>query len=348
MRELQNSIRTVNIKGKVYYVYDLKSQYTNKKQRVYGNTEEELIEKVNARIDEQISENVYIKPEKPILREYIELYFKNSLNTMSATKLKRFSQVVEGSIYGSEIDKDMTELTAEELSTFFRGLFDKYPVESVIKSYEIVGEAFKLSNLYGDTDFNFSKVKLPKVNKQPKTYPYILTPDEYDRLLNFCLDDNCHTYGSGELIITLALYTGVKYTELTKTTADNFYEKDGKAYLKIGKADTPLSEECVNWLKRMKEEGKLNLGEDKGIPLFLNSDKNETSVVCISRTFEAIAKKRCGYPNGVGTKTLQKAFVVKSLLEGVPAEELAKNLGLGSKANVKKIADEFEIQKKLF
>lgn len=384
----KKAIRKVCTGKNEYYVYDLDEDAFGKRKRLYGKTEAELKEKIEQAEKEKELKLNYQKPRSDLLKDYIIFYFKNAIGNVPAKRLKHYLHLSENAIFGSEIDKNITEISAMDFQDFLEKMNEKYSGESVKEIYEILSSSFDFAEKNGKDISDFSEVKIPERKSGRIVTEYILSPDEIVNLIEFCKQDKCTRYGKTELVVVFALMTGLLISEIQGIRVNDIdYDKKTLSMVKRGKKKLfPLSDECVSWLKEMQETGFIRSNqtaenndadaENKGKSSVTDTeDKKNNGVTGISSytyidfednpllfsgsraempTQQAIQctlsaiVKRCGLPKGVTGKTIRKAVIVRELSSGTPAEKLKERYGYRNVETVLSIYDEYTIRQVLF
>lgn len=341
MKKGTKKIRLVNTRGNEYYVYDLDEDMFGKKKRLYAKSEEELKAMIEKAAVERETAILKQKPQGRGLKEYVTFYFRNAVGNVPSVNIKRWITLFENAVYGSDIDRDMNEITEEMICGFYEQIISKYPMDSVNEIDEILRKTFLLANKFEVTDFDYSVIPAPKkmaedMGKQDRNAEYIAEESELDALLKFCLDDNCRKYKKNELVLTFALLTGFPIDDISDLKRSDFDLSVPAVVFKGRQAD--IDEATAEWLKRMCDEGKLVLdGTDE--PIFPKTP-------AIHFTINAIVK-RCGLPKGITKKSLHKAYIVRQIEKGISPEYLQKRFGYRSIDSILKIRDDYEVLKML-
>ena len=143
MRKGTKKIRKVNTGLKEYYVYDLDEDAAGKRKRLYAATESELKEKIRKAEEERQLHLSYQKPEDLLLESYVKFYFKNTIGNVPSSNIKRSLQVFQSVVFPSEINKDITTISVEDIEKFYKGLVEKYSSESI----ELIHEYLSLIHI---------------------------------------------------------------------------------------------------------------------------------------------------------------------------------------------------------
>ena len=332
MRKGTKGIRKVFTGTNEYFVYDLDEDAFGKRKRLYGKTEGELKEKIEQAENERSARIAIFKPKTKALAEHIQYYFKNAVGNIPSRDIKRLMLLFERAVLETEIDKDIDTITEKDL-------------DSVVEIDDVFKKIFELSNEDGITKFDFKKIKLPK-EETTATTNYILTPEEFEDMLSFCIADNCTRYGKNELLITFSMLTGLMFSTIKKLTTKDF-DLENKTVL-INKKPFPLSEKCVDWLKQSVEQEFIPpLESNDEIIVFTNSNNVSPTLQSIQSTLSSITK-RCGLPKGITGKTLCKSYIISELSKGATVKSLCKLFGYKNRRKITEIQDEYEIRQALF
>lgn len=371
MRKGTKGIRKVSTGTNEYYVYDLDENVFGKRKRLYAKTEGELKKKIKDAEHERDMLLSACKPKKNALADYVRYYFKNAIGNIPSRKIRQLIILFERTVFGSEIDRDISTIQEKNLQDFYDILIEKFPLESVKNIDAILRKTFELSNQEGITNFDFKQVTVPEKNAQEVIINYILSPEEFKNMLSFCIADNCTRYGKNELLIVFCMMTGLKLSTIKTLTIKDFDLEKGTVYAE-GKTYY-LSEKCVSWLEQQASDGAISLpvvttdsenmdsentDSDEGIGIarytymqdtvvFTNSHGTSPTLQSIQSTLSAVTK-RCGLPKGVTGKTLCKSYVISELENGTTVEQLCERLHYKKRRSVIDIQDEYEIRKALF
>jgi integrase/uncharacterized protein (DUF433 family) len=375
----KKTIRHVFTGKSEYYVYDLDEDAFGKRKRLYAKTEVELKEKIKEAEAERQLKLSFEKPRSEKLKDYVVYYFKNAVGNVSAKTLKHLIFLAENAIYGSDVDKDISLISAEELQDFLQRANEKYPRETAREIFEILHKAFDLARESDIAVQDFSTVQLPEQRPPKSVVEYIMSPEELDSLVQFCIQDRCTRYGKSELIILFALFTGLMMSDIQKITVADLSLDEKLVHLKkrTGYKQFFLTDECVNWLRDMQkigfigkevdgesaqneEEGDGQVYQDillspanskrsvEGSPLLFGGSRTamptQQSIQC---TLAAITK-RCGLPRGITGKTVRKAVIVKELARGTSAEFLKEQYGYKNTEVILSVLDEYSVRRTLF
>lgn len=337
MMNADKKIRKVKTHGQEYYVCDICDVF-GKRKRLYAKTEEEIKQKIKNEM-EYIERNKNTLPDGCKLKDFVLYYFRTMVGSVSGTNMKKLVNLFENAVFDSSIDRNMNELTIEEIQEFYKSLLNKYAVDNIKDIDIIMGNIFEITNKSGRTSLDYNAVSIPETDNNISIPDYIATAAELDKLLDFCLTDNCQRYKANELSITFMLLTGLSYNEIVKIPC-----KDvdlSASNLKVNGRTFFLDERTATWLKKMDGEEKLHISNHSdGEMLFLDSTG-------FKKTLDAILKS-CGLPKTITRKSLHKACVIRQIEEGAAPAELYKKYGYKSAGDITSMYDEYCVCQKLF
>jgi len=343
MKKGTKKIRQVWNGNKMYYVYDLDVDEHGKRKRLYADTEEDLKKKIEeAKNNKQEELNGQI-PIGCRLQDYVRFYFKNIIGKIATVKINHLIKLFSNAVFNTEIDRNMDEITEEDILRFYNQILEKYLYENVLEIDDVLRNTYALANKTGAVDFDYSVIPVPQGKYEWGGAEYIMNGEEMQVLLKYCLEDNCQKYGSNELVTVFAIYTGLHFSKIVKIN-ENDVDLDNATLMTEGRKIS-LSPECVEWLRKMQDEGSLHFDSDK--PLFMNRKGEVASSSASIVTMMRIAK-RCGFPKGINSKTLHKAYVVSELKKGVSPEELCKRFGYKQTKKITQMRDDYEMRRLLF
>lgn len=333
MRKGTKKIRKVFNGTSDYYVYDLDEDAFGKRKRLYAKSESELKMKIEQAEQER---QLMLAAQRPLgtqLSECSKFYFKNSVGKISASDIKRLMILFENTVYGSKIDTDINKLTAEDIQAFLNKLSEIYHFWSV---NEIKNTLEKIFDLY-EQEVDFSTIKVDSTISPTSS---IITPSEYEEVIEYCILDNCTKCGKNELLLLFCLFTGIALSKAKKLNKSDL-DFESKTFTVEGRT-YPLSDRAVSWLQEQILAGTL---EDS--PLFINGNGVSPSLQSIQSTIDSITR-RLGLPKGLTGKTLTKSYIVWQISKGVSAETLTEYFGYKDKFKVQNIYDEYKVRTELF
>ena len=333
MRKGTKTIRKVFTGTQEYYVYDLDEDALGKRKRLYAKTESELKEKIEQAEKERQLALATQRPLSTKLSDCAKYYFKNAVGKIAASDIKRYMTLFENTVYGSMIDTDINTLTAENIQTFLDKLSEVYHRRSVEEARNTLEKIFELYEM----DVDFSTIT---VNDKAIPVSCIVTPAEYEEVIEYCLLDNCTKCGKNELILLFCLFTGISISKAKKLNRSDV-DLIGKTFT-VDKKTYLLPEKCAAWLQEQELSGMLN-----DSPLFINSNNVSPTLQSIQSTIDSITK-RLGLPKGLTGKTLTKSYIVWQIDKGVTAEALTEYFGFKDKFKIQNIYDEYKVRTELF
>lgn len=333
MRKGTKKIRKVCTGTNVYFVYDLDEDALGKRKRLYAKTESELKEKIEQADKERQLSLAAQRPTSTQLSDCANFYFKNAVGKIAATDIKRLVVLFSNTVYGSMIDKNINTITAEEIQSFLDKLSEVYHVRSV---EEVKNTLEKVFTLY-DQEVDFSAIS---VNEKATPVSCIVTPSEYEEVIDYCILDNCTKCGKNELLLLFCLFTGIALSKAKKLNRSDL-DLENKSFTLEGRT-YPLPDKAVAWLQEQILAGALN-----DSPLFVNSRNVSPSLQSIQSTIDSITK-RLGLPKGLTGKTLTKSYIVWQLNNGMSAEALTEYFGYKDKFKIQSVFDEYKVRTELF
>ena len=334
MRKGTKGIRHVNTGTGEYYVYDLDEDALGKRKRLYAKTEAELKEKIAQAERERDLVLAAQRPQSKKLSDCAKYYFKNSIGKIPASDIKRLLTLFSNTVDGSSIDMDIDKLTEKDIQSFLDKTSEVYHRQSVM---ELRGYLQKVFELYEQDNVNFDNIK---INDDMQPVSTIVTPAEYDDIIEYCLLDNCTKCGKNELIFLFSLFTGLSFSKLKKLNKSDI-DFENKQFI-IDGVTYPLSDKASAWLQEQILAGTLN-----DAPLFINSNNVSPSLQSIQTTVDAITR-HLGLPKGLTGKSITKSYIVWRIHNGATAEELTSYFGFKDKFKVRNIYDEYKVRTELF
>ncbi len=350
-RKKLNNIRIAEVGGNKYYVYDLEEDSLGKRKRIYAKTEGELKEKIEQAKAEKDASLLSQIPKTDDLKTWVIFFLKVSVGKYAAPIIKRWAKISENAIYSSQINKNISEISPKEIKDFILSSLDVFPEENVKDLEQVLRGVFEISNRVNRTKISFPEIEFPE-EKSSVSEKYYMTETELDILLKFCLLDDCKKYSKKELVITLALFTGIKCSDLLKLTRSDFCLN--QSYIQLGERQVPLSKTAVEWLEEQERRGVMQIStyrfdpetcistriSDGTEPVFCFDGKMIISSN-VQHTLRLLLV-RCGLPKGITMLTIHKSFMVNEIKRGVPVDVIAKRYGYSQKSLVNML-DEAEI-----
>lgn len=333
MRKGTKKIRHVNTGTGDYYVYDLDEDAFGKRKRLYGKTEAELKEKIEQAEKERELILASQRPKGKKLSDCVRYYFKSSIGKINASDIKRLLTLFDNTVKNSGIDKDIDELTADDIQQFLDKSSEVYHRQSVM---ELRGHLQKVFELF-EQDIDFGDIT---IDDEAQPASCVISPSEYEEVIKYCLMDNCTKCGQNERLFLFSLFTGLPFSKVKKLNQsdlnfdDRTFTIDGMVY--------PLSERACAWLQEQILAGTLN-----SKPLFINGNNVSPSLQSIQTTVDAITK-HLGLPKGLTSKTITKSYIVWRIQNGATTDELTKYFGFKDKFKVQNIYDEYKVRTELY
>lgn len=343
MRRGTKKIRKVFTGSREYYIYDLDKDFFGKTKRIYGATEAELKEKVAAAEAERATLLEIYKPNGNKLSDYVLFYFKCAVTQESMATIKRLTTLFENAIFGSKIDKNIDEITQDEMQVFYNKMVLKFEQISIDEITEVLKKTFALAEQNKITcQVDFSSIRKEVPSSGAVATAYIMSPKEFDSILSFCFADECRKYGINELVIIFMMLTGFRFQDIRVLKAQNINLEEKRVLIR-GRS-YPLSDKCVEWIEMQIEAGRLpecNAENDR--LFFINSHGNQLTMQSVHSTIRNITKA-CGLPKGITTKTIRKAFIVHELDNGVTPRQVKDNLRSPSVREIMNAQGEYNLQ----
>lgn len=343
MRRGTKTIRKVFTGSKEYYIYDLDKDFFGKTKRLYADSENELKEKIAAAEAER---KVILETYRPVgkkLSDYVCFYLKCSISKSAMVDIKRLTVLFENAVFDSKIDKNIDEITENEIQEFYNGAVLKFQEDSIKEITKVLEKTFILAGQSGiEIQFDLSKIKKNVPDARIVQSPYIMTPKEYELMLSYCISDDCTRYGVNELAIIFLMMTGLKFADVKQIKIKDV-DTENKV-VTIGEKQYLLSDKCVSWLNMQVKSGKIPaITPENERLLFVNSYGRELTSQSFHTTVSKITK-RCGLPKGIAGKTIRKAYFVSELANGVLPQELMERLHLSNIREVLDAQDEYMIR----
>lgn len=345
MKKTNYKIKQVETDGKLYYFYEMEWNLYGRRERFYAPTEEELWEKLQHVEDERLKCLLKSAPENPVLSDYINLYFKGQISIGNPIKLKSDLLFVRTMTSGSEINRSITELSAEDIQNYYTKLTAKYSIKEISRLHEILLEVFQSFSHIGIQTTDLSKVQIPdKKTDSGKTEKVLLSEQEMETLMLQC--NSSRESSNNALVIIFALYTGIYLNDIFEIRNSDV-RLDECTVIVQGNA-VPICSECMEWLKErisdkatesdvlyknpeQKEDIIRNyLQSNPDEYLFISAAKNQTKYYPTSNFLKNTAKK-CGISRSITPLALHRSYLANKLKNGVSVEELKAVYGHNDK-----------------
>ncbi len=331
-------IRKVFTGAREYYAYDLDEDVFGKVKRVYGNTEEEVREKIKQYEEEKAKGLSTRKPKSNKLWNYILFYFKGAVGKKSSKDLQRLMALCEDLIKDSVIDKNIDTITEEEMQDYYDALAEKYSIANVTEIDTILRKTFSIAEGLAE-NFNYENIEIP--TQEPITVSYDLTPAEYDKFVTFLFTTDKFTLYT-KAIIALLLVTGMKYEDVGTIKRKNVNLENGT--VSNSKCEWTLPEYFIKWLRKEEENGHITF-DGEGVA-FSNNGKKISTYQTLQSTLSRMIVA-CGLPRGLTIRSLRSSFVNYKMQNGTSIEELAGIMYLAEN-EVSDMWEEIQFKKQLF
>lgn len=238
-------------------------------------------------------------------------------------------------------DKNINEITTDELQRYFNSLTDIYSNSSIQKNYFQFKSAFEyaLNKGYIHQNPMYETVK-PKSKKEDRICS-ALEIDEQQRLTDYLLNENTKTLPYRNVFL-IELYMGLRVGEALALTADDFnldknvltikrtlttdkndkvcIGKTTKTY--AGKRELPIANYLLPYILEQLEIAKNNPNQ----MLFLTPNKKLVLHSTINNQLKSIAKK-VGIDHPISTHTLRHSYGTRCIEAGMRAVALQRLLG---------------------
>jgi len=250
-KELNEIIYVQTSEGNSYFAYDYYESELGKRRRIYADTRELLEEKIQHIRDEEKKKLLMYLPKTSMLKDWCGYYFKSLVGKSSANELKHIMLLFDTSVYGTEIDCDMKDITVEDMERFYLVMQTKYDMKNVQKIDEIMRKIFQTANENGIETFDFNEIQSPEKITTPKFHEvpsgYIPSAEELELILNQCITTT--SLGTLAWTVAFAVMTGIQLPTIAKLTNKDF-DFESKT-VTTGKGIVPIDEKCMEWLKSM-------------------------------------------------------------------------------------------------
>ena len=277
------------------------------------------------------------------LSDYVRFYFKCAVTQEAIPTIKKLTTLFDNAVFDSPIDKNIDEITQEDMQKFYNTIVLKFEQVNIDKITDVLKKTFTLAKEAGITcQFNLSDIRKTVPAAGTVSTAYIMSPKELESLLSFCIAEDCVKYGVNELVAIFTMLTGFRFQDINTMKAKDINLEEKTAT--IDKKKYPLSDQCVSWIESQIEIGRLpECREENDRLLFLNSYGNPLTMQSVHSTIRNITRV-CGLPKGITTKTIRKAFIVSELENGTKPKEIKDNLHMQSIREVMNIKDEYDLQ----
>lgn len=337
MKKKNYKIRQVETDGRLYYFYEMEWNLYGRRERFYAPTEEELWEKLQQTEDDRLKYLLKSAPSDAVLNDYINLYFKGQLSIGNPVEMKSDLLFVRTMTSGSEIDRSITELSAEDIQDYYQKLTAKYSTEEISRLHEILMEIFQSFSHIGIQTADLSKVQIPdRKTVSDKSEKALLSEQEMQILMLQCQASR-NSNNNNAWVIIFALYTGIYLNDIFEIRNCDVRLDDCTVI--VGENVVPVRSECMEWLKERisdkavesdvlykNPEQKENIIRNylQSSPdeyLFTNAKGNQTTYYPAARFLKNIAEK-CGLSRSITPLALHRSYLVDALENGASVEEL--------------------------
>ena len=347
MKKSNRKIRQIEVDGKTYFAYELDKEIYGERIRLYADTREELEQKISQAEEERFRSLMKYLPANPKLKDYAELYFRNAMGSVSPTVLKSELLLVKSTVYGSEIDCEIKNLTAEKIQKFYAEL--QYQQTEINRLNDILQRIFDVAERAG-ADVKVLRNVQPNESTEEQDEHILLSEEEMKLLLQSCFAVT--KYRRNMWGIIFSLYTGIKFSEVTKIRNSNLDLNEKTVISRDSKI--PLSEECINWLEqKIIEKSFADIKDIHAVKLYENAEQrkifctnyltqspdnlffaNEKGKI-LRYTNANIALRNaaadCGISRNISLIDIHKSFIMNELKKGISQQELKERYGYSSK-----------------
>ena len=337
MKKKNYKIRQVETDGKIHYFYEMEWNLYGRRERFYAPTEEELWEQLQQTEDERLKYLMKSAPANPVLNDYINLYFKGQISIGNPSELKSDLLFVRAMTSGSEIDRSITELSAEDIQNYYTKLTAQHSMKEIGRLHEILTEIFRSFNHIDIQTADLSTVELPDKKTVPdKPRKELLSKQDMETLMLQCRTAR-NSNNNNAWIIIFALYTGIYLNDIFEIR--NRDVKLDDYTITVNGIAVPICIECVEWLKERISEKAVetdvlykNLEQQESIIrnylqsnpdeyLFTNAHKNKTTYNPTVNFLKNTAEK-CGLSRNITPLLLHRSYLADALKNGMTVEEL--------------------------
>ena len=347
MKKSTKKIRQVEMDGKMYFAYELDKEIYGKRIRLYADTKEKLEQKIQQASEERFKLLINCLPVSPSLKDYAELYFKNAIKSISPIALKSEIMLVKSTVYGSVIDTELSNLTAEKIEKFYTELH--YQQEEINRLNEILQRIFDTAERAGADVTALKNIKTDD-NAEEQSEHVLLSDEEMKLLLQSCLAVT--KYRKNMWGIIFSLYTGIKFSEVMKVKNSDL-DLNEKIVISKG-MKVPLNDECINWLEQKVIENAFDdTANIHAVRLYENAEQRK--IFCMNYLAQSpdslfFANKNgkvlrysnanialrnaaadCGISRNISLIDIHRSFIMNELKKGAGQKELKERYGYNSK-----------------
>ena len=226
MRRGTKEIRKVFTGSREYYVYDLDKDFFGKSKRIYAATEGELKEKIAAAEAERTAVLETYRPVGKKLSDYVRFYFKCAVTQEAIPTIKKLTTLFDNAVFDSPIDKNIDEITQEDMQKFYNTIVLKFEQVNIDKITDVLKKTFTLAKEAGITcQFNLSDIRKTVPAAGTVSTAYIMSPKELESLLSFCIAEDCVKYGVNELVAIFTMLTGFRFQDINTMKAKDSHNR---------------------------------------------------------------------------------------------------------------------------
>ncbi|MDE6832804.1 MAG: tyrosine-type recombinase/integrase [Ruminococcus sp.] len=335
MKKKNYKIKKIETEDRFYYFYEMEWNLYGKRERFYAPTEEELWEKLQHTEDERLKYLMTSFPENNVLNDYINFYFKGQLCIGNPIEMKSDLLFIRTITSGSEIDRNITELSAEDIQSYYNKLTALHSSEEIIRLHEIFTEIFQSFNHIGIKTPDLNSIQIPDIKKVKNKYERILlSENEMETLMIQCLGSR---NSNNAFVVIFALHTGIYLNDIFEIRNHDIQLDDSAVNVK-GKT-VPICPECLEWLKERladkagesdilykNPEQKENIirnylkNNSEGY-LFTNARGKKTTFYPAANFLKNIAEKS-GISRSITPLSLHCSYLADAIKNGADIEEL--------------------------
>lgn len=318
-------IRYVTTSSGDYFIYDLDPDERGKRRRLYAKTKEELLQKIEKAEGAKQKKLESIKPKSKNLLEYVKYsleHYKPRSGRTSKDVIGRIKFILERTIQGGRLDKNIDTIKTEDIIDFVDYLSERYYVANIKEFVDTLEKAFAFAAADGiSVNVDFSKIKAPDASSDRNPRGYIPTPEELEKLIAHCIDDNCAIFGNNERVIILCMLTGQLPSAVINLKYKDIDIEHG--VLKLSDGECAITERMSEWLIEC-------IGTDGAEPqsdefFFHNKDGKRIDPRLVQGTLVKIVKNY-GFPKGITNKSLQQAHTLSEFFKNTKGKTASQKL----------------------
>ena len=362
MKKSNRKIRFVETDGRQYYAYELVGKIYGKRKRLYAETKEELEQQIHQAEEERLRSLFSVLPSKPVLKDYANLYLKNEMIVSNPNRVTDDVMLAKNFLYGSEIDKNISEITSEDVRRFYKRLQSESTATPTEKLNDMLKRIFEFAELSGAETVNPEQFQIQDETLCADDKNLFLSEQEMDYLMNTC--KSFTKSGRSAWVVIFMLYTGIRFRDIPNIRHGGLHMEQ-KTVTVCGR-EYELSDECIVWLEQRIVEKAIAKPKWRR-----NSDSDETAIspmlshlyddlerrkIFIANYLEQTAEdifftnandkpvtykstnlflkqalKKCSFPENITLNMLHRSFIAKELKHGVTSEKLTEVYGYSRK-----------------